>query len=108
MAGQRIILGGHVCFIDYPDGHGETVIDGQKIRWEFHEYTGPGFFKITPFTDENELFESEDYFSPDEDHPVWKVFEDWLNEYRKSHPHPNIKRGLKPIKLDIGGDAEHA
>lgn len=103
MAGARLKIGSSICFIDFADGEGEAVIDGQKYRWDFAEYTGPGFFKIIDckYAD-GEHYEHEEYFIPDEESPLWPIFDKWLSNYRLTHPHPSELPGArKRIKLDI-------
>lgn len=75
MAGQRIIVNGTPCFIDYHDGKGSCVIGKTKYRWEFHHYCGPAFFRGDKGT--KEIF-------PGEKHPVWPFFEAWHKKYKKA------------------------
>jgi len=106
MAGERIKIGGTVVFIDYPDGYGETILDGVTIRWEFHEYCGPGFFKIHPYKDDDGTeHEHEEYFCPDEDSVLWPIFDAWLANYRLTHPHPStlsLKAAIRSAKIKLG------
>lgn len=85
MAGERLIINGTVCFIDYADGDGEgsAVVNGITWRWEFHEYCGPFFMRKDG---------SERKRVPSEHHPVWAAFGAWHKKWLSGQKAKRRKR----------------
>ena len=50
------------------------TIAGKKWRWEFHNYLGPTFLKAD--------WETPLVHQPNENHPVWDRFNEWLKQYQ--------------------------
>ena len=84
MAGEKIMINGSVCFIDYEDGHGSAIVDGREWEWSFVEYGGPLFLKKNG--------EARKCQNPKKS--VWAAFEEWLQNYKaekenKKHQYAN-------------------
>lgn len=84
MAGQKLIINGSPCFIDYHDGEGSCKIGKRTCRWEFHHYCGPTFLKKN-----GEPMKK----IPSETYPVWDAFGEWLKIYHKK------RKGAKSYEI---------
>ena len=78
MAGQKLLIGGQVCFIDYADAYGEAKVNGTVWRWEFHDYLGPTFLRKDgePRKCQCPTVKA-----------AWKAFDKWLKRYEKEKRH---------------------
>ncbi len=59
------------CIVTVADSYGECVIAGKVWRWDFHKYFGPTFLRK-----DGEPLKTQ----PDERHPVWDHFAEWLKK----------------------------
>lgn len=74
MAGQKLIINGFPCLIDYHDGEGSAVVNGRTWRWDFHDYCGPTFLRK-----DGEPMRR----FPSENNPVWDAFSEWHKIYKE-------------------------
>lgn len=89
MAGERIVINGTVCFIDYADGEGRATIDGKVWRWEFHEFCGPLWLRQDGEPRKNQCPTNK---------KVWSAFEAWHVKWLKSKTPARRKRKELAIK----------
>lgn len=86
MAGEKIMISGAPCFIDYEDDAGQALVNGRLWRWSFHEWAGPLFLKK----------DGSERKCQNPNKKVWNAFQKWV----KARERNKQNKGAKWIKID--------